>query len=119
MNSRAITKRITPIQLPAKAPDDRTCQLEAMKHESTVYQFHSIYYPISLIPDEIEGRLHGRRAVITNRQSHTDILQAPGEPIPPMSIPSMAAPAVELGIAAMATVVEEPISISISDGANV
>lgn len=50
-------------------------------------------------------------------QSHTDILQAPGEPMPPMSIPSMAAPAVELGIAAMATVVEEAISISISDGA--
>lgn len=112
MNSRAITRRITPMQLPAKAPDDRTCQLLAMKHESTVYQFHSIYHPISLIPEDVGDRIYRRKA-ITDGRSHTDILQAPGEPMPPMSIPPMAAPAVELGIAAAAAVVEALISISI------
>ena len=106
------------MQLPAKAPFDRTCQLLAMKHESTVYQFHSIYHPISLIAEDGEGKVHGREDTV-DKQSHTDILQAPGEPIPPISIPPMAGLAVELGVMATAAVVEEPISISISGEAEV
>ena len=77
-----------------------------------MYQFHSIYNPISLIPEYIGYRLYGRNAT-TDGRTHTDILQAPGEPIPPMSIPPMAALAVELGIATAAAVVEELISMSI------
>ena len=40
--SMRITRRKTPMTDPAKAPLVLTCQVSARKHESTVYQFHSI-----------------------------------------------------------------------------
>lgn len=93
------------MHVPAKAPDERTCQLVAMKHESTVYQFHNIYRM------SVGHRSTGAVA------RYTEILQA-SEPIPPMSIPPMsipliAAPPVALARLAAAVVVTELVSISI------
>ena len=38
-----MTRKMTPMHEPAKAPLLVTCQLVEMKQASTVYQFHSIY----------------------------------------------------------------------------
>jgi hypothetical protein len=41
-NSSAMVRRMTPMQEPANMPLEVIFQVEEMKHESTVYQFHSI-----------------------------------------------------------------------------
>jgi hypothetical protein len=56
-------------------PLEVTCQLEAMKHESTVYQFQSI----------LSGQ-HESEESKENVWSQTEILQLLPPPMPPMSM---------------------------------